>query len=140
MKDLRYDNKTITAASALIANHSKKIRNRSDVKKMMSKIGDELFFTLMELKKCDNSAKNEFVLEENIFFDKLIAEGHDIISRDECRSLRGLAVTGSDLAAIGLKGAEIGAAQQEILTLVMEQKLRNSRDEIIKFAEQRCKA
>lgn len=139
MKRLHYDNKTIAYTTALIANHSKKLRNKTDVKKMMCKIGDELFFELMEMKKCDNSAKNEFVLKENVFFDKLADIGREIAANDECRSIRGLAVNGSELAAIGLKGAEIGEIQREMLELVMEEELPNDRAELLKFAEQRCR-
>lgn len=139
MKRLHYDNKAIAFTTALIANHSKKLRNKTDVKKMMSKIGDELFFILMEMKKCDNSAKNEFVLEENIFFDQLKELGHEIIANNECRSLRGLAITGNDLVQLGLKGAEIGEVQHELLELVMEEKLPNTREELLSCAEQRCR-
>lgn len=138
MHELRYDSKSISCTAALIANHSKKLHNKADVKKMMSRIGDELFFELMEMKKCDNSAKNEFVLEENVFFDKLIGIGHEIVSNDECRTLRGLAVNGSDLVQLGLKGSEIGEMQQKLLERVMEEKLANNRDELIKYAKQRC--
>ena len=139
MKRLHYDNKTIAYTTALIANHSKKLRNKTDVKKMMCKIGDELFFELMEMRKCDNSAKNEFVLKENVFFDKLADIGREIAANDECRSIRGLAVNGSELAALGLKGAEIGEIQREMLELVMEEELPNDRAELLKFAEQRCR-
>ena len=139
MKRLHYDNKTIAYTMALIANHSKKLHNKTDIKKMMCRIGDELFFELMEMKKCDNSAKNEFVLEENIFFDKLKDIGREIIANDECRSIKGLAVTGSELVQLGLKGAEIGGLQHEMLELVMEEKLPNNREELLKFAEQRCR-
>ncbi|SHM52829.1 CCA tRNA nucleotidyltransferase [Ruminococcus flavefaciens] len=139
MRQLKYDNRSIADVSTLIANHSKKIRDRADVKKMMSNIGDELFFSLMVMKKCDNSAKNEFVLAENVFFDKLIAMGHEIISNNECRNIRGLAVKGTDLAALGFKGAEIGGLLHEILGLVIEGTLDNNRTEILKYAEQRCR-
>ena len=139
MKRLHYDNKTITYTTALIANHSKKLRNKTDVKKMMCRVGDELFFELMEMKKCDNCGKNEFVLKENIFFDELKELGREIIKNDECRSIKGLAVTGSELVQLGLKGAEIGEVQHEMLELVMEEELPNSRDELLKYAEQRCR-
>ena len=139
MQELRYDSRSISNTAALIANHSKKIRCKADVRKMMSSIGDELFFELMEMKKCDNSAKNEFVLEENVFFDRLIEMGHEIVEKDECRSLRGLAINGSDLVQLGMKGAEIGEMQQELLELVMEEQLPNDREELIKYAEQRCR-
>ena len=137
MKRLHYDNKTIAYTTALIANHSKKLRDKADVKKMMCRIGDELFFELMEMKKCDNSAKNDFVLKENIFFDELKETGRLIVENYECRSIRGLAVKGSELVELGLKGAEIGAVQHEILELVIEEQLPNDREELLKYAEQR---
>ena len=136
MKRLRYDTKSISYATALIANHSKKLRNRADVKKMMYRIGEELFFALIEMKKCDNSAKNEFVLDENIFFDRLAETGREIIAGNECRSLRGLAVNGSELSAIGLKGAEIGEMQHKLLELVIEDALPNEKNALLEYAEQ----
>ena len=139
MRELRYDSRTVANTSALIANHSKKIRSKADVKRMMYLIGDELFFELMVLKKCDNSAKNEFVLNENFYFDKLIEVGHDIIDNDECRNIRQLAVNGSDLVHLGLKGAEIGEVQQELLELVMGDLISNDKEALIKYAEQRCR-
>lgn len=139
MKRLRYDTKSISCSAALIANHSKKLRGRADVKKMMYRIGDELFFSLIEMKKCDNLAKNEFVLEENRFFDELAEMGREIVAADECRSLKGLAVNGSELTVIGFQGAEIGEMQRRLLELVMEDKLPNTKEALIEYAEQERK-
>lgn len=139
MKRLRYDTKSISYSTALIANHSKKLRGRADVKKMMYRIGDELFFALTEMKKCDNSAKNEFVLEENLYFDKLADTGREIIAGNECRSLGGLDINGSELVALGLKGAEIGEMQHKLLELVMEDELPNEKEILLKYAEKECK-
>ena len=138
MKRLRYDTKSISYSTALIANHSKKLRSRADVKKMMYRIGDELFLALTEMKKCDNSAKNDFVIEENTVFDRLAGIGREIIANNECRSLKGLAVNGSDLLGLGLKGAEIGKMQRRLLELVMEDELPNEKDKLLKYAEQEC--
>ena len=49
--DANVISRTIAVTTALIANHSKKLHNKTDVRKMMCKIGDELFFELMEMKK-----------------------------------------------------------------------------------------
>lgn len=137
MRELRYDNRSVANVSALIANHSKKLNDRTDVKKMMNRIGDELFFALMELKKCDNCGKNDFVLAENSFFDSLTAMGRDIIANNECRDLKGLDLSGTDLAETGLKGSEIGKAQQELLELVMEGKLPNEKERLINYIKRR---
>ncbi|MCM1314453.1 MAG: CCA tRNA nucleotidyltransferase [Prevotella sp.] len=138
MKNLRYDGNSITYAVTLIAHHSDKIITKTDVKKMMSVIGDNLFLELMEMKKCDNSAKNDFVLEENQLIDEIIQVGHRIIENNECRNLKNLDVNGNDLIKNGLHGAEIGEALQELLNLVMEEKLLNEHDVLINYIKQRC--
>lgn len=137
MKRLRYDGESINYAVTLIAHHSEKILTKTDVKKMMSAIGDRLFFELMEMKKCDNFAKNDFVHDENTAFDKLIAEGHRIIEQNECRNLHMLAVNGNDLIKIGLSGAEIGETLNKLLNLVIEEKIFNEHDTLLNYIK-RC--
>lgn len=138
MKRLRYDNRTIADTVKLIANHSKKLKNRIDVKKMLSVMGDKLFFKLMELKKCDNSAKNPFVADENHVFDSYIEMGREMIANNECRSIKGLALKGTDLMALGLKGEEIGSTLDELLELVMEERLPNDKRTLTEYMRQRC--
>lgn len=137
MKDLRYDNDSIKYAVTLIARHDDKFFNRYDVKKIMSEIGDELFFELVEIKKCDNSSKSDIVLGELKDFEKLIAIGHEIIENDECRSLKQLAVNGTDLKSAGLSGKEIGDAFSKILDLVMKEKLPNEKAALMEYVQQR---
>ncbi|MCM1507547.1 MAG: CCA tRNA nucleotidyltransferase [Ruminococcus flavefaciens] len=138
MKNLRYDSASIAYAVTLIVRHSDKILTKTDVKKMMSLIGDNLFFELMEMKKCDNSAKNDFVREQNIPLDEWISEAHRIIEKGECRSLRMLDIGGNDLIKAGLHGAEIGVALNEMLNLVIEEKLPNEHDILLNYIKQRC--
>lgn len=127
MKRLRWDNHTIDTTVTLISVHSEKLKTRADVKRMMSRIGDELFFKLMEMKKCDNLGKNDFVAEENKFFDSLIADGREIVENDECRSLQGLAVSGRDMIAAGLSGEYVGAALAALLEQVIAGALPNEK-------------
>ena len=137
MKDLRYDNDSIKYAVTLIARHDDKFHTRAQVKTIMSEIGDELFFELIELKKCDNSSKSEFVLDEIKEFDQLIAIGHEIIRNDECRSLKQLDINGTELKSLGLSGKDIGEAFNEILKLVMNEKLLNEKTTLLNYAKQR---
>lgn len=138
MTRMRWDKKTVSRTVELIARHSVKLRDRIGVRQMMREIGDEAFFRLMELKKCDNLGKAPFVAEENVFFDKLISEGRRIVSQDLCRSVKGLEVSGQELADLGLKGQEIGAALEELLDKVITEELPNSREELIGYIR-RCK-
>ncbi|MDE6664844.1 MAG: hypothetical protein K2K14_01460, partial [Ruminococcus sp.] len=45
---------------------------------------------------------------------------------------------GNDLVQAGLKGAEIGVAFQELLNLVIEEKLPNEHDILLNYIKQRC--
>lgn len=137
MKRLRYDNDSITIVSTLIAHHSDKILTNKNIKKLISVIGDELFIELIEMKKCDNSAKNDFVRDNNIQLEKILSETYKIIENNECRNLHMLAVNGSDLINIGLKGAEIGNALKELLNLVIEEKLPNKHDILLNYIKNR---
>lgn len=137
MHRLKYSNPAINSAVTLIANHSAKLRTKADVLRMMYTVGDELFFKLMEMKKCDNSAKAESVLEENIFFDELIALGSEIVSNNECRSLKQLKIDGNDLSTLGLSGAQIGQALHELLGDVFDEELPNERAALLNAAEKR---
>lgn len=137
MQRLRYDNKTIDCTCALIANHSSRMETRYDVKKMMSGIGDELFFRLLEMIKFDNSAKNDFVLEEEKLLARLAAMGKGIIYNGECRTIGGLAVNGNDLSRLGFDGPEIGTLLRELLELVMSDRLPNDKERLLSYAAER---
>ncbi|MBQ8298089.1 MAG: HD domain-containing protein, partial [Ruminococcus sp.] len=137
MKRLRYDNKSITETSLLVHYHREKIRSKIEAKRLVSKVGAELFFELVELKKADNLAKRSFVLKENPKLDSAAEEARKFIRAGECCSLNQLAVNGGDLAEIGLKGRELGQTLNEILDLIIEEKLENSKTSIIKFLKER---
>ena len=137
MRRMHYDKRSTAFACDLIARHSRRIIGINDCKRLMSEIGDELFFELMRFKKCDNSAKHDFVREENAMFDRFIREGKRIIAADECRGMANLAVSGDDIKAIGLKGKAIGEALREMLSLVIDEKLPNDKKLLIEYAEQR---
>lgn len=137
MKRLRYDNESINYSEITIAHHSDNTKNRTDIKKLMSVVGDKLFFELMEMKKCDNFAKNDFVLDENIQFDELIAEGRKIIENGECHNLHTLDINGNDLIKAGLKGTEIGNTLKELLNFVIEEKLPNEHDILLNYIKNR---
>lgn len=49
-----------------------------------------------------------------------------VLGRGECWSVRGLALSGSDLAALGYRGAAIGAAQRRLLAYVLEEPSANT--------------
>ena len=131
LRRLRYDNRTIDLTCTLITRHSDKIESERQIKRMISKLGTETFILLMEMKKADNCAKNEFVLEENILFDEYIRKAIRFEEEGCCMKLSDLAVNGNDVIALGLKGKQIGKALNELLELVMDEILPNEKSVLL---------
>ncbi len=137
MKRLHYDSREIKKTESIIRLHSQKISDEYDIKKLLNILGEELFFTYIEMRKCDNSAKREFVKKENPKFDTIADTARKIISSGECYKLSQLEINGDDLINIGLAGKEIGNALSEILQLVMQNKLENDKNTILNFIGRR---
>lgn len=135
MQELRYDSKSINDTCTLIRRHSDKIQTEKQVKRLISKIGEELFFSLMNVKKADNSAKQQFVLEEIREFEYFKEHARRIIAEGECMKLSQLAVNGNDMLALGLEGKAIGETLDKLLGLVIDGELPNEREALMSFLE-----
>ena len=103
---------------------------------MISRIGAENLFLLLEAKKADNLAKCEFVLDENPYFDKCAESARELIRQDQCMSLRQLAVNGNDMKELGLCGKAIGAVLEALLALVIDEELPNEKDRLIAYTKE----
>lgn len=57
-----------------------------------------------------------------------------LLAADACFSLRDLAVNGSDLLALGLRGRAVGAALQACLDAVMDERVANERAALLAYA------
>lgn len=139
LRRLRYDNHTIDLTCTLIARHSDKIESERQIKRLISKIGIESFFMLMEMKKADNSAKMDFVLKENELFDEYIRTALRLEEENSCMKLSQLAVGGRDMISMGLSGADIGAALNELLELVIDESLPNEKSALIRYVQEKYK-
>ena len=69
-----------------------------------------------------------------VFLNKVQAIYDEIIASKDCVSLKTLAVTGSDLIALGMKpGKEIGATLQKMLDLVLEDETMNTKEALLNY-------
>lgn len=137
MKRLRYDNDTISQVCNVIARHSDEIVSEKQVKRLISKLGEETFFLLIEAKKADNLAKRDFVLEENEVFDSFAETARQLIQADSCMSLKQLAVNGNDMTALGVKGRAVGECLGALLELVVDGVLPNESSALIGYAKEK---
>lgn len=138
---LKSDGYTLDAVLKLIKYHDPVIQtDEKSVKRWLNKLTPELLFQLLELKKADNMAQvsDPSCSEEldkrlnNYAVIRDVAER--ILSKDECFSLKQLAVNGDDLAAIGIpRNREMGRALTFLLDAVISGKVENTKKELLAF-------
>ena len=121
----------------LIKWHGEKIKNRTEIKKLLNQLGEKNFIKLLEMKSCDDRSKNDFVKDRIPQYFEIAEIAGEIIGSGECYSLKQLSVNGAELERIGFRGSEIGDALKEILNLIIENKLENNRESIMEFLKRR---
>lgn len=137
---LRFDNDTKNKVVTLVAFHDSPIMvnnavspDRKRLKKIMSQIGAELIFPLVEIKYCDNSAqKPEYYRGDDFYTDtrRIIDE---IINEKECFSIKHLAINGNDLMKMGYEGRQIGTILNKTLEMVINERIENTYDSIVSY-------
>lgn len=136
LRRLKFDNNTINTVHQIILYHSDKIETDKQIKRMVGSLGLEKFLMLIEAKIADNSAKHSFVLEEIKDYRKAAETARNIVAEDSCFSLSQLEINGSDLLELGFSGKNIGIALNNILELVIDEKLDNNHDILINYAKE----
>ena len=136
LRRLKFDNDTISKVTRLIRWHD--LRPSSDpveVRKAMNIIGEDLFPMWMEVQKADSQAQSDYLAEEKRARQEGVRRTWEKIVREgQCVSLKGLAVTGSDLIAAGMKpGKEMGAVLHMLLGKVLEEPELNEKDKLLKL-------
>lgn len=135
LTELRCDNKTKEAVVKLIKAHDAPIEeNERIIKRRLASMGKELFFYLIKLKRADTAGLAPEFAERYAHFDRLEAIAEEILSKEECFSLKHLAVNGRDMMALGLKGREIGDMLNFLLEAVIDKKVENEKKALVEFA------
>ncbi len=140
MTRLRFDNDTKNKVVTLVRMHDSPIMvndmttpDRKRLKKIMSQIGVDLIFDLIEIKYCDNSAQNPEYFRGEDFYKQTRDIVNEIINEKECFSIKHLEIDGNDLIALGYKGKKIGDKLEKCLNAVIDGKVENAKDKLIKY-------
>ena len=134
LRALKFDNETTKKVVKLVKYHDRYIEeNTKSVKRAMNKMGEELFFKLLDLKKADNLAQSPEFLYRLDDIENLRQIAFKIIAENQCFSLANLAVNGRDMLALGLKGREIGQALEDILQAVLDETISNDKEAILSY-------
>jgi len=118
-------------ALTLIKNYNCKISaSRTDIKKQMNKLTSDVFNELVLLIKVDYLIKAPKT-DDCDRCDEVLAIANDILSKNECYSLKGLAIKGNDLVALGYTGSKIKEILELVLDKVIIGELENDYNQII---------
>lgn len=138
LERLRYPKRTVELIYQLIKLHGEHLPiSEKRIKRILNKIGEDAFWDLIEVMTGDTLAHApEFVPErlEKVKKSKELAKS--IILENSCIKLKDLAINGKDLMEIGFpEGKSIGRVLDNLFNLVLDGKLQNERDILLKEAK-----
>lgn len=137
LKRFHVSNEIYDKVTTLIYYHQG-IENVDDirVKRWLAKIGEEYTRALFQVRIADLLAHNpEKISYEVEKIKELQDELDEIVAAGDAFKISDLAVNGNDLLALGYKGKEIGNKLNEILLLVVDDKLANHKTDILSYLQ-----
>ncbi len=138
MRRLKFDNTTTDIVCRLVKYHDYKVnRDKKSVRKALNEVGEDLFLSVLELKRADTLGQSEYKREQKLAdLDELTEIYHEIIKDGDCISLKDLAVTGSDLIKEGYRpGPGLGEELQSLLQTVLDEPSFNQKDILLQLAK-----
>ena len=116
----------------LIGLHMTKIQpERKSVRRWLSRLGAGTMEALLQLQEADMGSKGTGKPGELEQFAQLRALMAELQAEDACLSLKDLAVNGHDLMALGFSGREIGKKLDFLLSLVLDEKVENTKEALL---------
>ena len=140
LRRLKYDNDTIRQVMKIVRYHDQEVGDSpGGVRRAANRMGEDIFRLLFAVKRADILAQSGYMREEKLkklaYIQTLYEESR---RRQECISLKELAVTGTDLIALGIPpGRELGMLLKELLEAVLEKPALNTREELLRICEDR---
>ena len=139
LKNLKYDNDTINKVKTLILYHHVILKDKADIKILLNYIGKELFEGILKVKLADiNTDEFKSKKDEITKINIINKEYEQIISKNECFSMKNLKINGRDLIEIGIKdGRQVGSVLHYLLERVIGDNDLNSREKLLDMAYQK---
>lgn len=135
MKRLRFSNDDTEYVTQLVKFHGRQIEaDERAVKRAMAKLTPHLFYDLISLKKADNMGQSPVYAFRQEYYRKLIDIADRVSDEEQCFSLADLAVNGKDVIEAGIEeGPQVGMILREILDMVIDEKIPNEKEAILKI-------
>lgn len=133
MERLRFDNRRKNIIEFLIKYHCVQFpENKKAVRRYISKFGHDNYVMLLEFQKAD--LLGHVVNDDDIRkYDYALELLREIEEEDACLSIKDLAVNGYDVMSLGFKGRDVGSALSHLLEAVIDERVSNNREDLLKF-------
>lgn len=134
LRRLKFDNDTTDRVCRLIAGHDDNppVTERN-VRRAVVRLGKKAYPAIFAVKRADVLAQSKYKQAEKLqYIEEYEACYNRIMEKEQCLSLKDLAVTGSDLIAEGIKpGPGLGQILQELFDLVLEDPEKNEKEYLL---------
>lgn len=139
LRRLKFDNDTRIKVEKLVRWHDHRMMAvGGQIRKTVNKVGEELFFDLLEVMRADVLAQSSYLQKEKLEeLEKIKKEYAAIRQKGDCLSIRQLAVNGNDLMKAGIKGRAIGEKLEWLLEKVLEEPSLNTREQLLEMLKQK---
>jgi tRNA nucleotidyltransferase (CCA-adding enzyme) len=108
------------------------------VKKMLSAVGEEAFFDLLDLMRADTAAQSERALPRLALLDGIEERARKLLQAGVALSVRDLAISGDDLSAMGIPPSPLmGTLLSAALDAVTEGCVANEKEALLAFVKQK---
>ena len=119
----------------LIGRHMTRLQpDRKFLRRLVSKYGFPMVEAQLALQQADMGSKGTAEDNGSAVFAEIRRLLADLKAEDACLSLKNLAVNGNDLMALGFQGKAIGACLNQLLELVVEERLPNEKRALLDYA------
>lgn len=134
MKELKLENNTIDKVHKLIRIHDSPIEaDEPTIKRKLNKYGEQTLRDLIELQRADNFGQSEDFRFRQKHFDELESILNNVLKKNECFSVKSLAVNGNDMKSLGFIGKEIGDALNILVDAVIDNKVENVKEKLVNY-------
>ena len=130
--------KLINTVVEIIKKHMILYKDVTDKKfnKLLSEMGYDNLWRLIEHSIADNSSKNnEVVSTENDFHERL----KRAVEKQMQVTVNDLAINGNDLIKLGFNGKEIGEIKKELLDKYLSEEIQNKKEEMLNYVKEKYK-
>ena len=133
----KFSNERRDKITRLVKHHDIEILpEKKYVKRAINKVGDDIFYDLLCLKRADCLSQNlELTASRLPYIDTLFALYEEIKENKEPFGVKNLAVNGTDLKEIGIFGKEIGDTLNFLLEKVIENPELNEKEKLIEIVK-----